>query len=53
LFIVKKLLASILPEKFGFEYEDVALMPGSEPYYVLSKRLLSSDNPEVIRSAMI
>jgi hypothetical protein len=41
--MVKELLESILPEKFGFEYEDVALMPGSEPYYVLSKRLLSSD----------
>ncbi len=54
IYTVKELLESILPEKFGFEYEDVALMPGSEPYYVLSKRLLSdSDNPEVIRSAMI
>lgn len=43
IYTVKELLESILPEKFGFEYEDVALMPNSEPYYVLSERLLSSD----------
>jgi len=41
IYTVKELLESILPEKFGFEYEDVALMPGSKPYYILSERLLS------------
>lgn len=43
IYTIKELLESILPEKFGFEYEDVVLMPNSEPYYVLSERLLSSD----------
>ena len=43
IYTVKELLESILPEKFGFGYEDVALTPSSEPYYILSERLLSSD----------
>jgi hypothetical protein len=42
-YTVQELLESILPEKFGFEYEDVALMPGKEPYYLLSKQLVSSN----------
>ena len=41
-YTVQELLESIFAGKIDFEYEDVALMPGSEPYYILSKRLLSS-----------
>lgn len=41
-YTVQELLESILAGKIEFEYEDAALMPGSEPYYILSKRLLSS-----------
>ena len=42
-YTVQELLESILPEKFDFEYEDVALMLGKEPYYLLSKQLISSN----------
>jgi hypothetical protein len=42
-YTVQELLESILPEKFGFEYEDIVLMPEKKPYYMLSERLLSFD----------
>jgi len=42
-YTVQELFDNILSEKFSFEYEDVALMPGGKPHYILSKRLVSSN----------
>ena len=41
-YTVQELFESIFAEKIDFEYEDIELMPGKEPYYLLSKQLVSS-----------
>ncbi len=42
-YTVRELFESIFAGKIDFEYEDIALMPSREPYYVLSKQLVFSN----------
>jgi len=41
-YTVIELFETIFQEKMDFHYEDIALNPDSEPYYVLSNRLRES-----------
>ena len=42
-YTVQELFESIFAEKIDFEYEDIELMPGKEPYYILNKQLVFSN----------
>ncbi|MBU1163555.1 MAG: hypothetical protein KKA75_05325 [Proteobacteria bacterium] len=42
-YTIQELFESIFAEKIDFEYEDIELTPGKEPYYLLSKQLVSSN----------
>ena len=42
-YTVQELVESIFAGKIDFEYEDIKLMPGKEPYFLLSKQLVSSN----------
>jgi len=43
-YTVIELFENIFEEKMDFEYENIALMPTSDPHYKISKRLLSLED---------